>query len=244
MATVSTKSAVVGWHELIAPDVEPAKAFYTGLLGWTMSVWKPGEADYPMIHVGGRDHGGFFARERAAPHWLVYVEVDDVDAVVAKTTGLGGTVFVGPEEIEDVGRYAVVADVHGAILAVITPTEPAMAPPKDVFCWNELLTADLVAAKRFYGELFGWTAAETMPGYWVFRAGDLDVAGVTAKPARVPAPAWLTYLRVEDTDAIVRRGLELGATVVAEPMQVEGVGRYAVLVDPVGAAFGVVGPEV
>ncbi len=242
MATVSTKSAVVGWHELIAPDVEPAKAFYTGLLGWTMSVWKPGEADYPMIHVGGRDHGGFFARERSAPHWLVYVEVEDVDAVVAKVPGLGGTVFVEPEEIEDVGRYAVIADVQGAVLAVIRPSEPAMAPPKDVFCWDELSTADVVAAKRFYAELFGWSVAETMPGYWVFRADDLDVAGLMPKPAGVPAPAWLTYLKVEDTDATIRRGLELGATVVMEPMQAEGVGRYAVLVDPVGAAFGVVGP--
>lgn len=242
MATVSTKSAVVGWHELIAPDVEPAKAFYTGLLGWTFSVWKPGEADYPMIHVAGRDHGGFFARDRA-PHWLVYVEVEDVDAAVAKVPALGGHVFHEPEDIEDVGRYAVIGDPQSAVLAVITPSEPAMAPAKGVFVWDELATTDVVAAKRFYGELLGWTVAESMPGYWVFRSGEQDVAGLLMKPAGAPAPAWVTYLKVEDTDATVRRGLELGATVAIEPLQVEGVGRYAVLVDPVGAAFGIVGPE-
>ncbi len=244
MATVSTKSAVVGWHELIAPDVEPAKAFYTGLLGWTFSVWRPGTADYPMVHVGGRDHGGFFARAGAAPHWLVYVEVEDVDAVVAKVPALGGRVFHEPEEIEDVGRYAVIADATNAVLAVITPSEPAMPPAKDVFCWDELATTDVVAAKHFYGELFGWTVGEAMPGYWVFRQGEQDVAGLLVKPAAAPAPAWLTYLRVDDADAIVRRGLELGATVAMEPLQVAGVGRYAVLVDPVGAAFGIVDPKV
>ena len=243
MATVSTKSAVVGWHELIAPDVEPAKAFYTGLLGWTFSVWKPGEADYAMVHAGGRDHGGFFARDRA-PHWLVYVEVEDVDAVVAKVPGLGGHVFHEPEDIEDVGRYAVIADATHAVLAVITPSEPAMPPAKDVFCWDELATTDLVAAKHFYGDLFGWTVGDAMPGYWVFRSGEQDVAGLMVKPAEAPAPAWVTYIRVEDADAVVRRGLELGATVAMEPLQVAGVGRYAVLVDSVGAAFGIVGPEV
>ena len=242
MATVSTKSAVVGWHELIAPDVEPAKAFYTGLLGWTFSVWKPGEADYPMIHVGGRDHGGFFARDRA-PHWLVYVEVEDVDAVVARVPALGGHVFHEPEDIEDVGRYSVIADPENAVLAVITPSEPALPPSKDVFCWDELATTDVVAAKHFYRELFDWSVTESMPGYWVFRSGEHDVAGLMIKPAGMPAPAWVTYLKVEDTDAIIRRGLELGATVAMEPLQVEGVGRYGVLVDPVGAAFGIVGPE-
>jgi len=242
MATVSTKAAVVGWHELIAPDVEPAKAFYTGLLGWTFRVWRPGDADYPMIHVGGRDHGGLFARYRA-PHWLVYVEVEDVDAVVARVPVLGGHVFHEPEDIEDVGRYAVIADPENAVLAVITPSEPALPPSRDVFCWDELATTDVVAAKHFYGDLFGWSVGESMPGYWVFRSGEQDVAGLTAKPAKTPAPAWLTYLRVEDADATIRRGLELGATVAMEPLEVKGVGRYAVLVDPVGAAFGIVGPE-
>ncbi|HXY81746.1 MAG TPA: VOC family protein [Gaiellaceae bacterium] len=243
MATVSTKSAVVGWHELVAPDVEPAKAFYTGLLGWTFSVWRPGEADYPMIHVHGRDHGGFFARDRA-PHWLVYVEVDDVDAVLARVPALGGHVFLGPEDIEDVGRYGVMADPENAVLAVITPSEPAVPPSKDVFCWDELATTDVAAAKRFYCDLLGWRVVESMPGYWVFRSGGDDVAGLTAKPSPGPAPTWVTYLKVEDTAAIVRRALELGATVASEPRQAEGVGCYAVLVDTVGAAFGVVGPEV
>ncbi|HYA08650.1 MAG TPA: VOC family protein, partial [Gaiellaceae bacterium] len=97
--------------------------------------------------------------------------------------------------------------------------------------------------KRFYGELFGWSVGEAMPGYWVFRSGEHDVAGLMPKPAGAPAPAWLTYLTVEDADATIRRGLELGATVAMEPLEVKGVGRYAVLVDPVGAAFGIVGPE-
>jgi hypothetical protein len=117
-------------------------------------------------------------------------------------------------------------------------------PSKDVFCWDELATTDVAAAKRFYCDLLGWRVVESMPGYWVFRSGGDDVAGLTAKPSPGPAPTWVTYLKVEDTAAIVRRALELGATVASEPRQAEGVGCYAVLVDTVGAAFGVVGPEV
>ena len=183
MATVSTKSAVVGWHELIAPDVEPAKAFYTGLLGWTFSVWKPGEADYPMVHVGGRDHGGFFARDRA-PHWLVYVEVEDVDAVVARVPALGGHVFHEPEDIEDVGRYAVIADPDER-----RSRRDHAERARDAAVEGRLLLGRARDDRRRRGEALLRRAvrldasATSMPGYWVFRSGEHDVAGLMVKPA-------------------------------------------------------------
>jgi len=45
--------------------------------------------------------------------------VDDCDASVAKLESLGGTVMVPAQDMEGVGRFAVVSDPHGAFFSVI-----------------------------------------------------------------------------------------------------------------------------
>lgn len=72
--------------------------------------------------------------------------------------------------------------------------------------------------------------------------GDRHVAGCMPMgdqfPAAVPAH-WLTYFAVADTDATVAQAQELGASVMAPPMDID-VGRMSILVDPAGAALGVI----
>ncbi|MBY0396568.1 MAG: VOC family protein, partial [Thermoleophilia bacterium] len=53
---------------------------------------------------------------------------------------------------------------------------------------------------------------------------------------------WVPYLATGDVDATVRLAGELGATRVVPPMDVAGVGRIAMAVDPMGAAFGLLAP--
>ena len=54
-------------------------------------------------------------------HWLVYFTVDDADATADKAKELGGTVAFGPEDIPDVGRFAVLHDPAGAIFSILKP---------------------------------------------------------------------------------------------------------------------------
>jgi predicted enzyme related to lactoylglutathione lyase len=56
--------------------------------------------------------------------WLAYFTVDDCDASVAKVQELGGSAFGSPHELEGVGRFAVVADPHGATFGVIAGEPP------------------------------------------------------------------------------------------------------------------------
>src|SRR5205823_5774161 len=51
------------------------------------------------------------------PHWLLYFMVDNVDDAVGKTKDLGGKVYLPPMDIPGVGRFSVVADPQGAVLA-------------------------------------------------------------------------------------------------------------------------------
>jgi predicted enzyme related to lactoylglutathione lyase len=48
---------------------------------------------------------------------------------------------------------------------------------------------------------------------------------------------WTVYFGSDDVDADAKRAADAGATVVVEPTDIPGVGRFSVLVDPQGAVF-------
>lgn len=110
--------------------------------------------------------------------------------------------------------------------------------------WNDLITEDLDAARRFYGGLFGWTFERTKgPGghaYSIARLSGVYVAGLVPVAARTDGTTvsrWLPYVSVADVDAAVARATAAGALVVAGARDV-GIGRVAVIVDPEGAVIG------
>jgi predicted enzyme related to lactoylglutathione lyase len=119
------------------------------------------------------------------------------------------------------------------------------------FSWIELSTADLDAAKAFYGDLFGWQAEDLpVPGDSVYSMQRLDgreAAAIAPQPpaqrdAGVP-PIWNSYVTVESADAAAQRAGELGASVHAGPFDVMDAGRMAVIQDPQGAFFMVWEPK-
>jgi uncharacterized protein len=110
--------------------------------------------------------------------------------------------------------------------------------------WNDLVTQDLEAARRFYGELFGWTFEQsTAPGgqpYLLARSGRIFVAGMVAvnSPSRqVVLSRWLPYMSVGDVDASLARATAGGATVLVGARDVS-LGRVAVIEDKEGAVLG------
>jgi predicted enzyme related to lactoylglutathione lyase len=115
------------------------------------------------------------------------------------------------------------------------------------FSWNELMTSDPAGALAFYTALFGWTGS-TMPmpdgDYHVLKVGETAVGGVMALPPEAKAggmpPCWGSYVTVADVDATARKAAGLGGKVVHGPLDVPGVGRMAVIIDPQGAAINVI----
>jgi uncharacterized protein len=245
---VQTKVGTFIWHENNSTDAEKAKRFYTELLGWQTEAW-PGEMEYTIIKVGDKGHGGIAAAQGGAPsHWMGNVFVEDVDEVARRTEAAGGKVLYGPEEIPEVGRFALISDPQGAVLSAFTPRPQGEGElGEGVFVWDELHTSDPAAAKSFYGEVIGWSARdEDMGGfaYTIFqnRAGT-DVAGCSELREGEPGSNWLVYIGTDDIDATTARAQELGATVLAEPMDIpNNVGRFSVIQDPTGAVFGLYKP--
>jgi predicted enzyme related to lactoylglutathione lyase len=107
------------WHENVSTDPERAQEFYKQLFGWETEVFKAGEVEYPMISVDGKTHGGFPPVQAGTlPHWAGNVAVEDVDATVDKAKGAGGKLILGPQDIPEVGRFAVLADPQGAVVVL------------------------------------------------------------------------------------------------------------------------------
>ena len=105
------------------------------------------------------------------------------------------------------------------------------------FCFAELHTANVEAAKRFYGDLLGWTTADSpADGYTMFQVDGKDVAGL--RRVEQSASRWIPFLSVPSADAVSAKALQLGAAVVTPAADTRNLARTAVLRDPAGGLLG------
>jgi predicted enzyme related to lactoylglutathione lyase len=112
------------WNELHTTDAAKALQFYEKVFGFSHRAMPMGpEGTYYILSKGGVDRGGAFTEvpKGAKAFWLPYVNVDDADATAARARRLGAKMFVGPEDIPGVGRFAVFQDPTGASLAIMKP---------------------------------------------------------------------------------------------------------------------------
>jgi uncharacterized protein len=59
--------------------------------------------------------------ENVPPAWGVYFAAASVDATADKAKSLGGKVMMGPQDIPNTGRFAVLNDPQGAYFSVFQP---------------------------------------------------------------------------------------------------------------------------
>lgn len=115
-------------------------------------------------------------------------------------------------------------------------------------CWYELGTRDLDGATAFYQRILGWQIVDAgMEGvdYRLAKAGEDMVAGAMSTTAQEesPPPNWLIYFAVDDCDKSLADLAATGGRVLKGPDDIPGTGRYAIVVDPQGAAFGLLQPD-
>jgi predicted enzyme related to lactoylglutathione lyase len=117
----------VDWLELVAPDPESTFPFYESVLRVGVSEMQVGDQPYGLFEVGERSVAGAYRSDDGEPaHWLMYVNVPDLDAAVVRAIDLGGTLRTEPLSAPGVGRWAELVDPQGAVFAVLEPEpEPA-----------------------------------------------------------------------------------------------------------------------
>jgi uncharacterized protein len=132
METFAThRSNAFGWAELNARGLERAIPFYAAIFGWSHSTTE-GDADSPAyteFETDGHRVAGAFEMGENIPaqvpsFWLIYFDVDDVDATAQEATSAGGSVTVQPQDFPG-GRFAVIRDPQGATFGLFKSSNPS-----------------------------------------------------------------------------------------------------------------------
>jgi predicted enzyme related to lactoylglutathione lyase len=114
------------------------------------------------------------------------------------------------------------------------------------FVWHELMTTDTDAASDFYSHVVPWKTEDSgMPSYTLWMSGKFRAGGLMAIPEDDPSatpPHWIIYIGTPDVDETVEAAEKLGGKILKAASDIPGVGRFAVLSDPQGAAFAVFTP--
>jgi len=117
------------------------------------------------------------------------------------------------------------------------------------FIWYELITSDVTASAAFYGAVLGWTeqsAGQAGMDYRIWMNDGTGIGGLMTTPAEAAAngmrPAWLGYAAVANVDDAVAAIVAARGSVCMPAMDIPGVGRIAMVLDPQGAAIYVMTP--
>ena len=174
------------------------------------------------------------------PSWIDLGSPDTAASAAFFGGLLGWTAEIDPRP--EAGGYGIIQDPNGSFISVWQPNEHIGAEPVNepgTFTWNELTTPDLAATRAFYTAVFGWgvdpdAGADTAT---VFTVGGTMVWGAHVA-GEDEFPAWSIWFSVDDCDASAARAVELGASILMPPTDMD-FGRGAVVADPHGAVIGI-----
>jgi len=251
------------WYELMTSDRAAAEAFYSDVVGWTLSPFGDPADPYMIVEAGGQGVGGIMTippegcAQGMQPCWVGYIHVTDIDAACAGVAAAGGKVHRAPDSIPTIGRFAVVSDPQGAMFNMLQPEGEGDMPPLPQGTvgkvdWHELHSTDWAKAFDFYQSQFGWSKTDAMEmgpmgTYQMFAMEPTPVpgecgntAGAMFNNAEAPHPFWAFYVHVDAIDAAVERIEKGGGTVVQGPMEVPGGMWVLNATDPQGAFFSLV----
>ena len=120
----------------------------------------------------------------------------------------------------------------------LAPHGPLRAAKGD-FVWYELLTTEPFASMDFYQHVLGWTSQrlDGVHGHVMYASGAGPMASATTLPELAKQmgapPYWTSNVQVSSVDEACALAKQLGGRVYLGPVDVAGIGRIAVIADPV-----------
>ncbi|MGW6708897.1 VOC family protein [Streptomyces sp. NPDC054956] len=245
------------WIDLMVPDQQAALDFYCDLFGWQGEIGPAETGGYSVCTLKGKPVAGIMKAmnpDGSVPDpmpptvWTTYLATDGLDGTLKSVTDAHGTVMMGPMDVMDLGRMAVVADPTGAVVGLWqagTFDGAGIVNEHGALIWNELSTGDVPAAAAFYTAILPVTTAKSqMPDasdYTEFQVGGRAVGGMMDLKNLPPGtpPNWLAYFHADSVDEIQAAAERAGGSVLMPAFDM-AAGRMAVLADPQGAPFAVI----
>lgn len=249
-STLTALTNKPAWVDLSTTDAAAGREFYAKLFGWDVEVSEdPQYGGYATAKLGETSVAGIGPKQEGDPSpaaWSLYIGTDDVEGLAGKVQAAGGTIVALPFDVGDQGRMAVFQDPSGAFISGWQAGQMSrfVSGTANAFGWAELNARGLDRAVVFYETVFGWTHSTSPFGegqeYTQFEHDGQRIAGALEMSPMIPAEVpsyWLLYFTVDDVDAAYQKALGLGAREMVSPQDFPG-GRFAIVSDPQGAAFG------
>ncbi|HAZ13601.1 MAG: hypothetical protein A2X86_13800 [Bdellovibrionales bacterium GWA2_49_15] len=253
--TGNHRKHLFSWENLATTDTAIAKRFYQRLFGWEVTYIPTGDyGTHCFFTLDGKDICSFseipdFQRKHFSTQWVPYISVENMEDLVHKAQNAGGTVLVPISPAVDAGQTAMIKDPTDAIFAIWRPrqqdTDIHRSPP-GAACFHELVTNNMDLAGMFYAQVFSWSPRAENFGdikYIMFNIGNVNVGSMMGVPKQNVHPRWITYWCVQDCEKSLRKAIALGGTPCNTVEIIKRKGRYATLIDPLGALFGIMQPE-
>jgi hypothetical protein len=243
------------WTDLSTSDPEGARKFYSAIFGWKVEVNPdPQYGGYALAKAGGKDVAGIGPKQmdEAPTAWTVYIGTPDAAETAKKAEAAGGKIIAPVMEVGDQGHMAIIQDPSGAYLGLwqAGKMQGVQSTGSNAMGWAELNARGFDKAEPFYKKLFGWGEKKTPavnenPEYTEFQLHGDSVAGGQEMNPMVPEQVssyWMVYFNVDNVDKAFDKVIEHGGKEMLSPMDMPG-GRFAIVSDPQGAAFGILKME-
>lgn len=111
--------------EVIGQDAARLQRFYGDLFGWKIDASNP--MGYGLVDTGSETgiQGGVGQSEEGGAGWVTfYVEVEDIDASLARAESLGGATVVPRTEVPGMVTLAILTDPEGHHIGLVEPGVP------------------------------------------------------------------------------------------------------------------------
>lgn len=124
MADERPPVGTIAWTDLTVEDADGVRGFYEKVVGWSSGgVDMGGYEDFNMVAPGTGDPVAGVCHARGSnadmpAAWMVYVIVADLDESMARCRELGGAIVVDAKDVGSMGRYCVIRDPAGAVMAL------------------------------------------------------------------------------------------------------------------------------
>jgi len=244
------------WTDLAATDPKAAAKFYSAVFGWKVEVSPdPQYGGYATAQAHGKDVAGITPKqmEQQPSAWTVYIGTANAAETAKKAEAAGAKIIAPAMEVGDQGHMAIIQDPSGAYLGLwqAGKMHGSQSTGANSMGWAELNARGFNKAEPFYKNVFGWgekksPMGEGQPGeYTEFQLNGESIAGGTEMNEMVPAEVpsyWLVYFNVENVDKAFDKVIAEGGKEMLSPMDMPG-GRFAIVSDPEGAAFGLLKME-
>lgn len=119
------ESGSIAWADLTVSNASEVRDFYTAVVGWqSEDLEVGGYSDYVMrSKATGRAVTGIChakgVNEGLPNQWLVYVNVENLQASLDKCVAMGGKVQKEPFDMGSFGKMAIITDPAGANIGLV-----------------------------------------------------------------------------------------------------------------------------